>query len=133
MFASDQSGSLKRLHRPNRFRVWLHEYEGGEWVSMSLRALIPFTLNAGLRRPRRGFTLVAATEKLGVGKLFNPLGSEIFFDGMGKGLSHLFPEFGAIEQAFILLIGNESHFYEDRGDVWSFQYNKIRQPIGGIF
>jgi len=35
---------------------------------MSLRALIPFTLNAGLRRPRRGFTLVAGKEKLGVGK-----------------------------------------------------------------
>jgi len=68
IFARDQGGSLKRLHRPNRFRVWLHEYEGGEWVSMSLRALIPFTLNAGLRRPRRGFTLVAGKEKLGVGK-----------------------------------------------------------------
>ena len=68
IFARDQGGSLKRLHRPNRFRVWLHEFEGGEWVSMSLRALIPFTLNAGLRRPRRGFTLVAGKEKLGVGK-----------------------------------------------------------------
>ena len=34
---------------------------------MSIRALIPFTLNAGLRRPRRGFTLVAGKEKMGAG------------------------------------------------------------------
>jgi hypothetical protein len=30
--------------------------------------LIQVTLNAGLMKPRRGFTLVAGKEKLGVGK-----------------------------------------------------------------
>jgi hypothetical protein len=32
---------------------------------MSLRALIRFTVNAGLMKPRRGFTPVAGKEKLG--------------------------------------------------------------------
>ncbi len=36
---------------------------------MSCRALIRVTLNAGLMKPRKGFTLVADKEKLGVGKL----------------------------------------------------------------
>jgi hypothetical protein len=36
---------------------------------MSLRALIPFTVNAGLMKPRRGFTLVAGKEKMGVGQI----------------------------------------------------------------
>jgi hypothetical protein len=70
-FARDRGGSLKRLHRPHRFSVWLPEFEGGgggEWVSTSGRALIRVTFNAGLRKPRRGFTLVAGKEKLGVGK-----------------------------------------------------------------
>jgi hypothetical protein len=35
---------------------------------MSGRALIRVTLNAGLMKPRRGFTRVAGQEKLGVGK-----------------------------------------------------------------
>ncbi len=35
---------------------------------MSCRALIRVTLNAGLMKPRKGFTLVAGKEKLGVGK-----------------------------------------------------------------
>jgi hypothetical protein len=34
-FARDRGESLKRLHRPSRFRVWLPEFEGGEGVSMS--------------------------------------------------------------------------------------------------
>jgi len=33
---------------------------------MSFEALIQFTLNAGLMKPRRGFTLVAGEEKLRV-------------------------------------------------------------------
>ena len=41
---------------------------GGEWASMSLRALIPFTLNEDPMKPRKGFTLVAGKEKLGEGK-----------------------------------------------------------------
>jgi hypothetical protein len=45
-------GSLKRLHRPNRFGVQLHEFEGGR-------------VGAGLMKPRRGFTLVAGKENLG--------------------------------------------------------------------
>jgi hypothetical protein len=32
---------------------------------MSLQALIQFALNAGLMKPRKGFTLVAGKEKLG--------------------------------------------------------------------
>jgi hypothetical protein len=44
----------------------------GERYSMSLRALIWFTLNAGLMRPRRGFTPVAG-KKTGVGKNDSPL------------------------------------------------------------
>jgi hypothetical protein len=38
--------------------------EGGEWVSMPLLGLIRSTLDAGLMKPRRGFTLIAGKEKL---------------------------------------------------------------------
>jgi len=58
------------LALPQFFLLWT-EYlstQRGECVSMSSRVLIPFILNAGLMKPRRGFTLVAAKEKLGVGK-----------------------------------------------------------------
>ena len=65
IFARDRGGSPKRLHRPNRFRVWLRELGGGgEWIFMST-ALIRVTLNAGLMKPRRGFTLVAGEENWG--------------------------------------------------------------------
>ena len=36
---------------------------------MSRRALIRDTLNAGLMKPRKGFTLVAGKEKLGKGQV----------------------------------------------------------------
>jgi hypothetical protein len=36
---------------------------------MTLRTLIQLTLNAGLMKPRRGFTLVAGKEKPEKGKL----------------------------------------------------------------
>jgi len=36
---------------------------------MSLQALIRFTLNVGLMKPRRGLTLVAGKEKLGKGQV----------------------------------------------------------------
>jgi hypothetical protein len=36
---------------------------------MSLRAMILFTLNAGLMKPRKGFTPVAGKEKIGEGRL----------------------------------------------------------------
>ncbi len=68
IFARDRGGSPERLHRPNRFRVWLRELEGGGRVDFHVYGLDPVTLNAGLMKPRRGFTLVAGEEKLGVGK-----------------------------------------------------------------
>ena len=46
----------------------LKDTEGRVRFNVILRALIPFTLNAGLMKPRRGFTLIEAKEKLGVGK-----------------------------------------------------------------
>jgi len=58
IFACHRGKSFKRLHRPNRFRVWLHELEVEEWVSIH-DGLDPVYLNAGLRKPRRGFTLAA--------------------------------------------------------------------------
>jgi hypothetical protein len=63
----DRGQSLKRLHRPNHFRVWLHELEGASGPPY-LYGLGPVYLNTGLMKPRRGFTLAAGEEKLGVGK-----------------------------------------------------------------
>jgi hypothetical protein len=45
-------------------KVWLHEFKEGEWASRSLRAVIQFTLKAGLMKPRRGLTLVAGKRKI---------------------------------------------------------------------
>ncbi len=42
-------------------------------------ALIRVTLNAGFMKPRRGFTLVAGKEKLGVGKLSNGVDKGVRF------------------------------------------------------
>jgi hypothetical protein len=52
-------------------QVWLREFEWRERVSMSLMALIRVTLNAGLMKPRKGFTLVAGKKKLGEDKIFS--------------------------------------------------------------
>ena len=41
IFARDQGGSLKRLHRPNRFRVWLREFESEELSKMVTDGPIP--------------------------------------------------------------------------------------------
>ena len=41
----------------------------GGRVDLHVYGLDPVTLNAGLMKPRRGFTLVAGEEKLGVGKV----------------------------------------------------------------
>ncbi len=60
-------GSLERLHRPNRFRVGYLSLKGGEGIHVIV-GVDPGYLNAGLMKPRRGFTLVAGKEKLGVGK-----------------------------------------------------------------
>jgi len=59
----DRDESLKRLHRPNRFRLWLRgfQHEAGLKVFMSVD---PFAVNAGLMKPRRGFAPVIG-EKLG--------------------------------------------------------------------
>ncbi len=59
--------SLKRLHRPNRFGVWLHELnrESGSRYHYDFG---PVYLNKGLMKPRRGFTPAAGEEKLGVSK-----------------------------------------------------------------
>ncbi len=63
----DRGRSVKKLHWPNRFRVWLHELnrEGGSRYRYDFG---PVYLNEGLMKPRRGFTLAAGGEKLGVGK-----------------------------------------------------------------
>ncbi len=64
----ERGKSLKRLHRPNRLRVWLHEFKG-ESGFQYLYGFGPVYLNEGLMKPRRGLTLAADEEKLGVGKL----------------------------------------------------------------
>jgi hypothetical protein len=65
--ARDQGGSLKRLHRPNRFRGGCLSLKGGEGIDV-MAGVDPGYPNAGLRKPRRGFTLVAGKKKLQVGK-----------------------------------------------------------------
>ena len=56
IFARDRGGSPKRLDRPNRFRVWLRELEGGE----PQRG--PYEASEGIYPGRR-------RGKLGVGKI----------------------------------------------------------------
>jgi hypothetical protein len=65
--ARDQGGSLKRLHRPNRFRGGCLSLKGGEGIHV-MAGVDPGYLNAGLMKPRRGFTLVAGKKKLGGGQ-----------------------------------------------------------------
>jgi hypothetical protein len=72
ILARDRGRFLKRLHRPHRFRVWLHPFEG-EIGSECYYGLGPAYLNAGLMKPRRGFPPAAGEEKLGVGKVNDPL------------------------------------------------------------
>jgi hypothetical protein len=66
-FACNQGGSLKRLHRPNRFRGGCLSLKGGEGIRVMV-TVDPDYLNADLMKPRRGFTLAAGKKKLGVGK-----------------------------------------------------------------
>ena len=60
-----QGGYLKRLHRPYRFRVWLHEPQRVRLGLNVMTSLNPVYLNAGLMKPRKEFTLVAGEEKPG--------------------------------------------------------------------
>ena len=59
--ARDQGGSLERLHRPNRFRVGYLSLKGGVGINV-MAGVDSGYLNAGLMKPRRGFTLVAGNE-----------------------------------------------------------------------
>jgi hypothetical protein len=34
IFARDRGGSLERFHRPNRFKVWLHDFQWGEILNV---------------------------------------------------------------------------------------------------
>jgi hypothetical protein len=63
----DTEGRLA-LHRPNCFRGSCLSLKGGERIHI-MAGVDPGYLNAGLMKPRRGFTLVAGKKKLGVGKL----------------------------------------------------------------
>jgi len=63
-----RGGSLKRLDRPYRFTVQLHEHQGERVGLNVMEALDPVYLNAGLMKPRKGLTLVAGKEKLGMGQ-----------------------------------------------------------------
>ncbi len=63
----DRGRSLKRLHRPNRFRVWLHQLKGENGYRYPY-GFGPVYLNEGLMKPRRGFTPAGGEEKLEVGK-----------------------------------------------------------------
>jgi len=47
-FARNEGRSPERLHRPNRFSVWLPEVEGEREGIHGMTALIQVTLNAGL-------------------------------------------------------------------------------------
>lgn len=67
ILARGRDRSLKRLHRPNRFRVWLHELGGGSGFQCHY-GLGSVYLNVGLMKPRRGLTPAAGEEKLEVGK-----------------------------------------------------------------
>jgi hypothetical protein len=55
------------------FQVWLHEFEGGKVGFNVITALIRVTLNVGLMKPWRGFTLVAGRDKLGRANMDFPL------------------------------------------------------------
>jgi len=48
IFARDRGGSLKRLHRPYRFRFGYISLKLGELASVSLRTLIPFASTQAL-------------------------------------------------------------------------------------
>ena len=83
---------------------------------------IPFNKKSHLRsRLSRGFAFVATPYLSNTSpicqQLFNPLGSEGFLNGGGKGFSHFFLEFAMIEQAFIFLVGDISHLHQNRRDV----------------
>ena len=56
-----------KSHRSNCFRVWLHELKGASG-SQYPYGFGPVYVNEGLMKHRRGFTLAAAEENLGVGK-----------------------------------------------------------------
>ena len=66
LFARDRGRSLKRFHRPHRFNVWLHEFQREDQITGQFRAIIPVTLNAGLMKPRKGFTPGAGEKTEGV-------------------------------------------------------------------
>jgi hypothetical protein len=65
----DRGGSLKRLHRPDRFKLWLHGFKGGNQGSGLLRALMSSALKGGLMKPRMGFTPVTGEDKPGGGQV----------------------------------------------------------------
>ena len=50
-------------------------------MDLHVYGLDPVTLNAGLMKPRRGFTLVAGEEKLGVGREIHLMPTRFFFPG----------------------------------------------------
>jgi hypothetical protein len=78
-FARDQGGSLKKLHRPSRYRRGCLSLKGGEGIHV-MAGVNPGYLNVGLMKPRRGFTLVAGNKKLGLGKKFR-FGSSLAHPG----------------------------------------------------
>jgi len=60
-------GFLKRLRRPNLFRVWLPGFKGKLCFNI-LRGFIQFTLSPGLIKPQRGPTLVTVKGKVAEGQ-----------------------------------------------------------------
>jgi hypothetical protein len=65
--------------------------------------------------------------------LLSSLGAKIFLNGGVKGFGYFFLEIVTVEQAFILLVGQESHLHQNRGDVRGFQNDEISLPIGRVF
>ncbi len=69
IFARDRGGSPKRLHRPNRFSVWLRELEGGGRVDLHVYGLDPGYPQRGPYEASEGIYPGRRRGKLGVGKV----------------------------------------------------------------
>jgi hypothetical protein len=67
LFLPDGGRSLKRLHRPNRLEFGCMRFKENPGLKL-FTGLDAFALNAGLMKPRRGFTPVLGKKKLGGGE-----------------------------------------------------------------
>jgi len=76
--ACDQGGSLEGLHRPNRFRMSYLTLKRGVDINV-IAGVDPGYINAGLMKPRKEFTLVAARKNWGWARILLLLDSICIF------------------------------------------------------